>query len=99
MKTLSITFTGEIWFWRGPAPYLFVTVPPKHSQTLRSIMKTVTYGWGMIPATVRIGNTTFKTSLFPQDGGYIVPIKVVVQRAEDLNQGDTVTLQLDVNQP
>ena len=79
MKTLSITFTGEIWFWRGPAPYLFVTVPPKHSQTLRSIMKTVTYGWGMIPATVRIGNTTFKTSLFPKDGGYIVPIKVVVQ--------------------
>lgn len=45
MKTLTFTFTGEIWFWRGPAPYLFVTVPAKHSQTLRSIMKTVTYGW------------------------------------------------------
>jgi len=99
MKTLTFTFTGEIWFWRGPAPYLFVTVPAKHSQTLRSIMKTVTYGWGMIPATVRIGETTFTTSLFPKDGGYIVPIKVVVQRAEDLNQGDTVTLQLDVKQP
>ena len=25
--TLEVAFDGEIWFWRGPAPFCFVTVP------------------------------------------------------------------------
>ncbi len=93
---MTFEFTGKIWFWRGPAPHHFVTVPPRHSQALRAIMKDVTYGWGMIPVTVRIGETTFTTSLFPKDGGYIVPIKAAVQRSEDLHQDDTITLRVDV---
>jgi hypothetical protein len=24
---LQIEFAGEIWCWRGPAPYHFITVP------------------------------------------------------------------------
>jgi len=50
----------------------------------------------MIPATVRIGQTTWQTSLFPKNGGYIVPIRAGVQRAENLAAGDVVTLQLTV---
>ena len=50
----------------------------------------------MIPTTVRIGQTTWQTSLFPKDGGYIVPIRASVQRAEQLNVGDTVHILLDV---
>jgi hypothetical protein len=56
----------------------------------------VTYGWGMLPAQVRIGQTEWKTSLFPKDGGYIVPIRANVQKAEKLEVGDTVTVQLKI---
>lgn len=93
---LNIEFTGKIWFWKGPAPWHFVTVPEKEAAELKAISGIVTYGWGMIPVTARIGKTKWKTSLFPKDGAYIVPIKVMVQRAEKLQEGDTVTIRLEV---
>ncbi|MER2599320.1 MAG: DUF1905 domain-containing protein [Caldilineales bacterium] len=50
----------------------------------------------MIPATVRIGETKWQTSLFPKDGGYIVPIRASVQKAESLTVGDVATIQLTI---
>jgi hypothetical protein len=93
---MKIEFTGAIWYWRGPAPWYFVTVPEAQSEELKAILRTVTYGWGMIPATVRIGKTEWQTALFPKDGRYLVPIKATVQRAEKITEGDTVTVQLVV---
>lgn len=91
---MNIEFQGKIWYWRGPSPYYFVTVPPKECRELKAISGLVTYGWGMIPATLRIGKTKWKTSLWPKDGSYIVPLKTVVRNAEKLQEGDTVTIQL-----
>jgi hypothetical protein len=54
----------------------------------------VTYGWGVIPATVSIGATTVTTSLFPKDGGYLVPIKNSVRLPEKLSVGDIVDVTL-----
>ncbi len=93
---MNMEFNGKIWYWRGPAPYYFVTVPAEQSSELKVIARLVTYGWGMIPVHVQIGKTEWKTSLFPKDGGYIVPIKVSAQKAENLKEGDTVTLRLEV---
>jgi uncharacterized protein DUF1905 len=93
---MKIEFNGKIWFWRGPAPWYFVTVPAKLSRDLQAIVGFVTYGWGMIPVDVQIGKTRWTTSLFPKDGRYIVPIKASVRNAEHLEEGDTVTLQLEV---
>ena len=93
---MIIEFNGKILFWKGPAPWFFVTVPAKHSRDLQAILKLVTYGWGMIPVDVRIGKTEWKTSLFPKDGRYIVPIKASVQKAENLELGNKVTVRLEV---
>lgn len=93
---MNIEFNGKIWYWRGPAPYYFVTVPVEQSSELKAISGLVTYGWGMIPVHAQIGKTVWKTSLFPKDGGYVVPIKTIVQKAENLHEGDPVTIQLSV---
>ena len=77
--------------------WYFVTVPAKQCRDLKAISGFVTYGWGMIPANVRIGKTEWKTSLFPKDGRYIVPIKASVRKAEDLEEGDKVTVSLEVH--
>ena len=90
-------FSGEVWFWRGPSPYHFVTVPDEESAALQATSALVTYGWGMIPVEVRIGSTRWTTSLFPKDGGYLVPLKDLVRNAEQIEVGDTVTLRLGVD--
>jgi hypothetical protein len=50
----------------------------------------------MIPVHACIGKTGWKTSLFPKDGLYLVPIKDSVRKTEDLNQGDEVNVNLEV---
>jgi Domain of unknown function (DUF1905) len=89
-------FSGEMWFWRGPSPYHFVTVPDAESAELEAVSRSVTYGWGMIPVAATVGVTGWTTSLFPKDGGYIVPMKDVVRKAEGLEVGDMVTVRLAV---
>lgn len=93
---MKLDFTGEIIYWRGPAPFLFVAVPPDLSEAIKAIASSVTYGWGCIPVRARIGETEWKTSLFPKNGLYLVPIKALVQRAEGLDVGDQVAIRLEI---
>jgi len=91
-----LEFSGEIWYWKGPAPHHFVTVPEPESAQLRDIVKHVTYGWGMVPVKAKVGNTEWETALWPKDGKYILPLKLSVRRAEGLQEGDSVIARLDV---
>lgn len=94
---VRLRFSGAIWFWRGPAPFHFVTVPPEESAMIGEVASVVTYGWGMIPASVTIGRTTVATALWPKDGGYIVPIKKLLQDRESVTIDDVVDLTLDID--
>ncbi len=96
MSGPEFTFAGEIFQWRGPAPFYYVAVPEDESEDIRAISAALTYGWGCIPVEVRVGGTAFETSLFPKDGRYLVPVKAKVRTALGLVPGDTVTIRLNV---
>jgi hypothetical protein len=97
LSRVELEFSGEVWFWRGPSPYHFVTVPEDESTELQAAAALVTYGWGMIPVEARVGETRWTTSLFPKNGGYVVPLKDLVRNAEGIDVGDIVTLLLSVD--
>ncbi len=94
MPCMDVEFSGEIFHWRGPAPYYFVRVPEEESEDIRDIATGLTYGWGMVPATGQVGETEFTTALIPKDGCYLVPLKDKVRKAEDLNDGDLIDVRL-----
>ncbi len=94
---MELEFSGEIWHWKGPSPFHFVTVPEELCDALDATAGLVSYGWGMIPVGVHIGDTDWKTSLWPKDGRYIVPLKADVRRAEALAVGDTTTVRLVID--
>ena len=94
---LVLEVSGDVWHWRGPAPFYFVTVPDDECSQLQAVSRAVTYGWGMIPVRARIGGTEWTTSLFPKDGGYVVPLKDKVRTAERITVGDVVTVRLAVD--
>lgn len=56
-------FDAEVFQWRGPAPYFFVATPPDVDDFLHAHLGELTYGWGVIPARVGIGDTEVTTSL------------------------------------
>ena len=53
----------------------------------------------MVPVLVTIKGHEFTTALFPKDGSYIVPLKAKVRNALSLDEGDTVTVRLEVARP
>ncbi|MEO9325906.1 DUF1905 domain-containing protein [Nocardioides sp. C4-1] len=96
---LELEFDGEVVEWRGPAPFHFVRVPPPEAAELAGVADLVSYGWGMVPVAGRIGATSFTTALWPREGGYVVPVKDTVRRAEGVGLGDVVTVVLQVAEP
>jgi len=93
---MRIQFTGDMFEWRGPSPFYFVRVPDAEATRVAEVASMVTYGWGVIPVTVTVGSTTTTTSLFPKDGGYLVPIKNSVRLPEKLSVGDIVDVTLSI---
>jgi hypothetical protein len=95
---MIIEFEDTIFHWRGPAPFVFIAIPPEQSREIKAISNRVTYGWGVIPVQVRIGKTIWSTSLIPKDGLYLVPIKAIVRKAERLEEGDTVAVRVEIEE-
>ncbi|NUP15302.1 MAG: DUF1905 domain-containing protein [Streptomyces sp.] len=91
---MELVFTGPVIEWRGPAPYYFVRVPDQESADIREVAAMATYGWGVIPVEVRLGEVAFETSLFPKDGGYLLPLKKAVRGR--LGAGDDVAVEMTV---
>jgi len=93
---VELAFDGQVIEWRGPAPYYFVPVPEPECEDIREVAAMATYGWGVIPVRARVGDVTFETSLFPKDGGYLLPLKVAVRRPQGLTAGDPVSVEMSI---
>lgn len=92
----DFAFRAALIYWRGPSPYYFVRVPPEQCADLAELAAEVTYGWGMIPVEATLGEHTWETSLWPKDGGYLLPVRVVVRRGLGLDVDDPVDVRFRV---
>lgn len=93
---LTFEFEATLIHWRGPSPYFFAPIPLHLGAEIRSVAKSVSYGWGVIPVEAEIRGTMFRTSLFPKDDTYLLPLKDVVRRATGLTAGDTASVSLHI---
>ena len=93
---MDLVFTAPVIEWRGPAPFYFVPVPDAECADIHEVASVATYGWGVIPVRARVGAVTFETSLFPKDGGYLLPLKAAVRAPQDLAAGDDVRVEMRV---
>ena len=93
---MEIEFTGRVIEWRGPAPYYYLPLPEDAADDVREVAAMATYGWGVIPVAVRMGDVDFETSLFPKDGGYLLPLKDAVRKPEGITVGDEVSVEMTI---
>ncbi|HET9015493.1 MAG TPA: DUF1905 domain-containing protein [Thermomicrobiaceae bacterium] len=93
---MDCEFSAELWEWRGPAPYYWLSVPEDSCAEVRAESSEASYGWGAIPVRACIGATEWETSLLPKDGGYVLPVKSAVRARERLGAGDTITVAMSV---
>lgn len=97
MRAEAVEFEAELWEHDGPGAWCFVTVPEEPSEDVR-LSGAMPAGFGSYRVEVTVGSTTWRTSVFPDNasGGFVLPVKKAVRRAENLVVGDPVAVSLDV---
>lgn len=91
---MQLKFKTSLWYWRGPAPFHFLTVPEKHAADIKEAAKVVSYGWGMVPVKAQIGKTVWTTAMFAKNGSYVLPVKNDVRLDENLIVDEEVEVKL-----
>lgn len=102
----SWAFAGPLWLWRGKgkdgAPtstaWHFVTIDGDVAAAIRAAAPGRSAAWGSVYVTVTIGATRWQTSVFPSKdvGGYLLPVKAGVRKAERLAEGDIACGEISV---
>ena len=85
---------GEVFEWRGPAPFYFVALPKEYAREIDEVKQELTYGWGMITCKIAIDGREYKTAITPKEGTYYIPIKDEIRKLHGLNTGYRVELRL-----
>jgi hypothetical protein len=103
--TEQITHTGPLWRWTsasGTGTWHFLTIDAAAGEALsatalmRRLEKSIG-GFGSLKVVATIGDSTFKTSLFPsKSAGWMLPVKASVRKAEGIGEGDLVEVMLEV---
>ena len=94
---MELEVTGPVFEWCGPAPPHFVALAEDDAALVRDVAAAVTYGWGMVPVAVRMGEARWTTALWPKDGTYVVPLKLAARRSEQVVTGDVVDLVVTID--
>ena len=102
----SFTTTTPLWRWQSaaaPAAWYFLTIAGDVADDIRLAAISGQWldkrgGFGSARVEVRIGDTLWNTSVFPhkESGGWILPVKAAVRKAEDIAEGDEVTVTVSL---
>jgi len=104
----SLTHAGEIWLWtsaEGKGSWHFLTLDGAAGEAIAAheAMRRLELGrgrgFGSVRVEARIGASRWTTSVFPSAsaGGYILPIKAAIRRAEGLAAGDRAEVVLTLS--
>jgi hypothetical protein len=99
MSLPRFSFEAEIIYWRGPSPFFYAPLPKADAAEIRQLAKHFSYGWGVIPVEADIAGVVFKTSLFPKDETYLLPLKDAVRRKADITAGDLIAVDMTLQPP
>jgi len=95
-----ITVTSLLWIWKGSdaaGRWFFITVPEEQSAEIKAHAFGSPRGFGSVKVEARIGNVSWRTSVFPlNSGGYLLPVKKEVRSKANLAAGDEVTVELEL---
>jgi Domain of unknown function (DUF1905) len=105
--TETHTVTAKLWLWtsdKAPASWHFLTIEGEAAEAIHALalMRRLESGrrrgWGAMKVSATIGETDWETSIFPEkdSGGWLLPVKAAVRKAEGLGPGDEVTVTVSL---
>ena len=100
----TLAHHGRLWRWTSAAAngtWFFVTIdgPAGDALSGTALMRKLEgagRGFGSLKVKATIGETEFATSVFPSGNeGWLLPVKAAVRKAEEVGEGDEITVLLE----
>lgn len=90
---------GKVWVYPGDV-WRFVSLPKDQSAEIKELFGFPRRGFGSIKVEVELGESVWKTSIFPQSstGCYMLPLKASVRQKEKINDDSEISFLLRVLQ-
>lgn len=90
-------FKGKVTLWAANPKFFLVALPKKHFKEISELASIARRGFGSVKVSVVIGQSAFRTSIFPSsEGTYEMPVKASVRKAEGIEEGSTIFVQLEL---
>lgn len=95
---MEYTFTTKLWQWQGQGAWCFITLPVEYSKEIKRLSTLPRKGFGSERVEVTIGESVWKTSIFPdsKSKSYVLPIKKSVRKSENLELDSDVDLVVKI---
>ena len=95
---MKYEFRGKVYRWPSNTAFFLVDMPKKYFAEIAEVGEVNRRGWGAVRVRAFIGRTEFETSIFPDAGtsAYSLPLKQSVRKAEGIDEGSTVFVQLEL---
>lgn len=96
---MTYEFDAELWLWQSRSDsWTFVSLPEGVADEVLDVAGGRARGFGSLRVEVRVGATTWRTSIFPDSGRktYVLPVKKAVRAAEGLSAGSAARVHLVV---
>lgn len=95
---------SRLWLWssgKTAGVWHFLTIEGEVADAIRLSALMVQgrrRGFGSVRVAAQIGDSRWQTSIFPhkESGGWILPVKLAVRRAEGIAAGDMVAVHLTI---
>lgn len=95
---LSYDFTTTVWtYFNGKSTYYLASLPVKTGKAIRAMREGAPRrGWGSVPVVITIGDTSWKSSIFPESGSqsYLFLINAKVRKAEGIGEGSKLKVSI-----
>ena len=94
---MDLRFTATLWEYQGESPWVFATLPNEVAGEIESRVPEKG-GFGSVKVEVTLGNSVWRTSLFPdrESGSFVLPVKKEIREAEGVGIGDEAEVNLDL---
>lgn len=96
MRNREYKIKAKIFKWTGKGAWFFIRIEKETAEIIKDNFGMFAAGWGSLPVNVTLGNSTWKTSIFPDKGTYLLPIKSQIRKAEQIHESDTLYIHLEI---
>lgn len=95
---MDFHFHAEVWRHTGEAAWYFLTLPGEVADEIDFLTADARRGFGSVRVEVRIGDSTWRTSIFPDTSreSFVLPVKKAVRTAEGLDDGTDAEVHLEL---